>query len=83
MIYAAHSTDLPQLLAAAQRPSGPKPTPRRGFLRGLFDAMRESRYRLVDREVQAYLARTGYRFTDSIEREINDRHFNGGWNARR
>ncbi len=52
----------------------------RGLLCRLFDAVIESRARAVEREAEVYLARTGGRFTDSIEREINDRHFNGGWN---
>ena len=49
----------------------------------LFNAIFESRERQADREAEMYLARTGHRFTDSIERELNDRLFNGGWNARR
>jgi len=55
---------------------------RRAVVR-LFNAVVESREQEAERNVRAYLARTGGRFTDSIEREINDRQFNGGWNLRR
>jgi hypothetical protein len=55
---------------------------RPSLLTRLFNAVFESREREAARNVEAYLARTGYRFTDSIERELNDRLFNGGWEPR-
>jgi len=59
------------------------PAARPGLLTRFFNAIFESRERAAERAVEAHLARTGFRFTDSIEREINDRLFNGGWNSRR
>jgi hypothetical protein len=55
---------------------------RPSLLARFFNALAESREREASRNVEAYLARTGYRFTDSIEREINERLFHGGWNPR-
>lgn len=45
-----------------------------GLLRRLFDAMIASRQRQAEREIDYYLQRTGGKFTDTIEREI-ERHF--------
>ena len=52
------------------------PTPartRRGLLRRLLAAMMESRQRQADREIARYLAGTGGKFTDEVEREIERR----------
>jgi hypothetical protein len=70
-------TDVSPYRAAA------KPAPRRGLLRRLFDTIMDNRQSRADREVAAFLARRGYRLTDSIERELNEHLFGGGWNARR
>lgn len=83
MTHAAHSAVLDGHVARRRRTVMAKGPMRAGLLRRLFDAMFESRQRAFEREAEAYLARTGGRFTDSIEREINERHFNGGWNPRR
>jgi hypothetical protein len=83
MSYVAHSAIFHGHLARQRRAAGDEASARPGFLSRLFDAMFESRQRAAEREAEVYLARTGGRFTDSIEREINERHFNGGWNPRR
>lgn len=57
--------------------------PRLHFLRRLFDALVESRQQRAQRDVSAFVARRGHRLTDSVEREINEHLFDGGWNARR
>ena len=57
--------------------------PRPGFLTRLFDALVDSRARQAERDVGVYLARRGFKLTDSVEREMNERLFNGGWNSRR
>jgi hypothetical protein len=67
----------------AYRPAAIQNAPRRSVLRRIFDAIYDSRQRQAERTVEAYLARTGHRFTDSVERELNAHLFNGGWNARR
>jgi hypothetical protein len=59
-------------------------TPRRpGLLRRLFEALFESRERHAQRNVDAYIARRGYRMTDSLEREIGNRMLDGQWMTRR
>ncbi len=82
MTAAVRSTVFQSNIAAYSRPVAGKATSRRGILRRVFDAVFETRQRHAERVVEAYLARTGHRFTDSIERELNEHLFNGGWNAR-
>ena len=48
----------------------------RGLLRLLFDALIESRQRETEQQVARLLARSGGRFTDSLEREA-ERTFQG------
>ena len=83
MTYAVHSAGFHRPVMRTRRTVGPAAASRPGLLMRLFNAIFESRERQADREAEMYLARTGHRFTDSIERELNDRLFNGGWNARR
>ena len=54
-----------------------------GLLRRLFDAVFASRERDAQRNVDAYVARRGYRLTDSVEREIGNRMLDGQWMTRR
>lgn len=83
MAYVARPADfrvrVPLRRATAPVPAAPRP----GFLQRLFNAIIDHRERQAERDAEAYLARRGYRLTDSVEREINERLFNGGWNARR
>ena len=48
-------------------------TAHRGVLRRFFDAIIESRQRKADRVIASYIAQSGGRLTDSIERELMDR----------
>ena len=48
-------------------------TAHRGILQRLFDALFESRLRKAEREIAAYIAHSGGRLTDSIERELMER----------
>jgi len=52
--------------AAARKP---------GLLRRMFTALQEARMRDAEREIARYLARSGGRFTDESEREIERRIF--------
>ena len=81
MTYAARPSAFQENITRYSR--SPAAVPRPGFLGRMFNAVFESRQRRAEREVEAYLARTGHRFTDSIEREINEHLFDGGWNVRR
>ena len=52
------------------------PTPARtgrSLWRRLLDAMMESRRRQADREIARFLANSGGKFTDEVEREIERR----------
>ena len=76
MAYAARPSDFHGGLA-------PRPAvrvPRPGLFSRMLDALLDTRARQAQRD--AYLARRGYRLTDSIEREMNERLFNGGWNSK-
>ncbi len=81
MTHAARPSEFQRNITHYRRPSEAAPRP--ALLTRLFNAVFENRQRRAERVVEAYLARTGRRFTDSIEREINERLFDGGWNARR
>jgi hypothetical protein len=83
MAYAARPSDFRTNIVPCRQPGALKEAPPRRFLHRLFDAVFESRERRAERDIEAYLARTGQRFTDSIERELNDHMFGGGWNQRR
>jgi len=83
MSYATRSTDFRRHVAIGGQAADSKAAARPSLLTRVFNAMFENRERGAARDVEAYLARTGHRFTDSIEREINERHFNGGWDLRR
>ena len=79
MAYAARTADFHAGLAS--RPAARVPRP--GFFSRLLDTLIDTRNRQAQRDVEAFLARRGHRLTDSIEREMNDHLFNGGWNSRR
>ncbi len=81
MTCAARSTDFQSSIAPLRLPVTFK-SALRSLLTRLSNGIFESREREASRIVEAYLARTGYRFTDSIERELHERLFNGGWKSR-
>jgi len=83
MTYAARSTDFRRRVAFGGQAADSEAAARPSVLTRLFNAVFENREREAARDIEVYLARTGYRFTDSIEREINERHFKGGWDLRR
>lgn len=49
-----------------------------GFFRHFLQALTASRQQQADREIAAYLARSGGKFTDESEREI-ERRLTAGW----
>jgi hypothetical protein len=53
--------------------SSPKTARKPGFLRRLVGAIQEARMRQAEREIALYLTRTGGKFTDEGEREIERR----------
>jgi hypothetical protein len=82
MNYAAHHTDFARYLdgtAAGQRDSSPK---RSGFLRRIFDAINASRQRHADLEIGRFIAKSGGRLTDDIERRLMRRLTSSDWSMR-
>ena len=82
MTYAAHYRDfVPYFRDKAAAGSNPV-AKKAGVLRRIFDAMIEGRQKQTDREIARFLARSGGRLTDDIEREMTQRLLTGNWNAR-
>lgn len=57
------------LTAAAPQPSAP----RSGLLRRVWNVLYESRERAAGREIERFVARSGGRLTDDLERRIAQR----------
>jgi hypothetical protein len=53
--------------------------PRRGLLRRIFGGIFESREEQAERHAADYIARSGGRLTDEIERQITNRIIGGNW----
>ena len=79
MTYAAR----PHEFADCSGNDRPAPAPvaarRRGWLRRIYDALIESRQKQAERVAASYLAGTGGRFTDDIERRLVERLVSGDW----
>ena len=81
MAYVAHPSDFhgtnarrrPAHAASEDAPARP------GLLRRIYDAIIEGRQQRVQCEIKRIV---GQRMTDSLDREINARMFNSGWNSR-
>ena len=54
------------------------PAPKPGLMRRLFDTLFEAREKRAQRAVDEYIAQSGGRLTDSLEREIGERILEGG-----
>ncbi len=81
MTYAAHPTDFPQYQGDAR--TRHEATPRKpGILQRLFRAVYASRQTEADRQIASFLARSGGRFTDAMERELSERVATGDWDRR-
>jgi hypothetical protein len=52
-----------------------------GILWRISQALERSRQRETNRQIAAFLARSGGRFTDDIERELMSRVATGEWNV--
>jgi hypothetical protein len=80
MTYAAHHSDFAFGSNASTTSNGN--ASKVGVLRRIFDAMFESRQRQADRQIAAFVAGRGGRFTDELEREIMRRLLTSDWSAR-
>ena len=75
-----HSAVTARDVYTAEPKSGLRTARKPGFLRRLVAAMQEARMRQAEREIALYLSRTGGKFTDEGEREIERRFLsNRGW----
>lgn len=79
MTYAARPSELVPGHGSHPADRGGVATCRRGWLRRVYDSVFESRQKQAEREVAAYLERSGGRFTDDIERRLTNRLISGDW----
>jgi hypothetical protein len=81
MTYAANYGDFGSRIrdtdSAKSSPDANKP----GILRRVFGVIFETRQEQIEREVAGFVARSGGRITDDIERKIMQRFFTSNWNA--
>jgi hypothetical protein len=82
MTYAANYGDFgPCFRDKASAKSSPDAN-RPGILRRIFGAIFETRQEQIEREITRFVAQSGGRINDDIEREIMQRFFTSNWNAR-
>jgi hypothetical protein len=81
MTYAAHHRDFSSCFGGKASARSNAVANKAGILRRIFDAIFESRQKQVDRDIARFLARSGGRLTDDIEREMTQRLLTGNWNA--
>ena len=82
MTYAAHHRDFPYFRDKASSTRSNAVTNKTGILRRIFDAIIKSRQKQADRDIARFLARSGGRLTDDMEREMTQRLLTGNWNPR-
>jgi hypothetical protein len=81
MSYVAHRRDFGSVVGHAP-PSIQTAPKQAGILRRIFDAFVESRQRVADRQITAFLAaRSVERLTDDLEREMFQRLSTSNWSA--
>jgi hypothetical protein len=81
MTYAAHHRDFAPYCGDKASTRSNAVANKAGVLRRIFDAIVESRQKQADREIARFLARSGGRLTDDIEREMTQRLLTGNWSA--
>jgi len=81
MTYAAHRSDFAFGGNASTKSNGNQN--KVGVLRRIFDAMFEWRQKQAERQIAAFIAGRGGRFTDELEREMTHRLLTSDWSARR
>jgi hypothetical protein len=82
MPYAARPWDrLPSFRHKACTGANTVPN-KNGLLRRIFNAFMESRQRQVDRDIARFIARSGGRLTDDMERQMMQRLLTGSRNPR-
>lgn len=79
MTYSPRPNEFVPYYDVVSAPAARARTHRPGLWRRLVGAIFESRERQVEREAESYIARSGGRLTDEIERQITDRLITGKW----
>jgi hypothetical protein len=69
MAYASHALSTAETVSTLRTATPARP----GFFIRFLRALHEARLRQAEREIALYLSRTGGRFTDATEREIERR----------
>ena len=82
MTYAAHHRDFVPYFGDKASTRRNAVANKAGVLRRIFDAAFESRQKQAERDIARFLARSGGRMTDDIEREMTQRLLTSNWNAR-
>jgi len=82
MTYAAHHSDIASCFGDKAAAKSNAAANKVGTLRRILDAIFESPQQQTDREIARFIARSGGRMTDNMEREIMQRAITGHWNAR-
>jgi hypothetical protein len=82
MTYAAHHENLVPYVGCEDPTKREAVAAKPGVLRRIFDAVVRSRRRHADQEIAAFLARSGGRLTDDLERELMRRITTSNWRMR-
>ena len=82
MTYAAHHENFVPYVGGEEPTNREAAAKRFGVLRRIFDAVMHSRRRHADQEIAAFLARSGGRLTDDLERELIRRITMSDWRMR-
>jgi hypothetical protein len=82
MTHAAHHDNFVPYAGAEDPPKREAVAARPGVLRRILEAVVHSRQRHADRQIAAFLARSGGRLTDDLERELMRRISTSNWNMR-
>ena len=79
MTYAAHRKDFAGYVGHAPVSKAGPVAEKPGVLRRIYDAILESRQRSANQEIARYLAQSGGRLTNNLEREVMERLMSGNW----
>ena len=82
MTYAAHHRNFVPYFPYQTSTGSNAVTNKASVLRRIVDAIFESRQKQAGRDIARFLARSGGRLTDDIERGITQRLLTGNWNPR-
>jgi hypothetical protein len=82
MTYAAHHKNLAAYAGDGVPAKRDAVAKKAGVLRRIIDAVLESRQRQADREIARFIARSGGRLTDDLERQMTQHLATSDWSVR-